>query len=174
MFKEPTFQKKLKYMQLSEKQKEIIEIIGVFQEQNGLQPALGRILGLMMVADTAEATFDEIVESLSLSKSAVSSALTLLQTQNKIEYTTKPGERKRYFRLKKSNWEEELKKGISSGLQFSNILDDVLAIRSNQNPEFNKHLENIREFMLFLQKEIPVLIDRYMEQQKKHCSGKSH
>jgi len=155
-------------MQLSERQREIIEIIGVFQEQNGLQPALGRILGLMMVADSAEVTFDEIVESLSLSKSAVSSALTLLQSQNKIEYTTKPGERKRYFRLKRSNWEVELKKGISSGLQFSKILDDVLAIRNNQNPDFNNHLKNIRDFMLFLQKEIPVLIDRYLDQQKKY------
>ncbi|KEO74141.1 GbsR/MarR family transcriptional regulator [Anditalea andensis] len=153
-------------MQLTDKQREIIEIIGVFQEQNGLQPALGRILGLLMVADLAEATFDEIVENLSLSKSAVSSALTLLQTQNKIEYTTKPGERKRYFRLKRSNWEKELKKGINSGLQFSEILDKVLAIRNDQNPDFNRHLENIRDFMTFLQKEIPILIDKYLEQQK--------
>lgn len=154
-------------MQLTEKQKEIIEIIGVFQEQNGLQPALGRILGLMMVVDAAEVTFDDIVENLSLSKSAVSSALTLLQTQNKIEYTTKPGERKRYFRLKISNWQNELKKGISSGLQFNEILDKVLAIRDNKNPEFNRHLENLRDFMTFLQKEIPILIDKYFEEKKK-------
>lgn len=157
-------------MELSEKQKEIIEIIGVFHEQNGLQPALGRILGLLMVADSAEATFDEIAESLSLSKSAVSSALTLLQTQTKIEYITKPGGRKRYFRLKRSNWEEELKKSINGNLQFSNILDEVIAIRKNQNPDFTQHLENIRNFMLFLKKEIPVLIDRYMEQQKNQDS----
>jgi len=160
-------------MQLTEKQQELIEIIGVFHEQNGLQPALGRILGLIMVAESAEATFDEIVASLSLSKSAVSSALTLLQIQNKVEYITKPGERKRYFRLKKANWEHDLKNGISSGLQFSSILDEVLTIRNDTNPEFNKHLENVRDFMLFLQKEIPVIIDRYMEQQAKKNSRKS-
>lgn len=154
-------------MQLSEKQKEIIETIGVFHEQNGLQPALGRIMGLMMVVDTAEVTFEEIVEGLSLSKSAVSTALTLLQTQNKVEYSTKPGKRKRYFRLRRSDWENELKKGINSGLQFSDILDEVLAIRDQQNPEFNQHLESVRDFMIFLQKEIPILIDRYMEKQKK-------
>jgi len=153
-------------MQLSDKQKKIVETIGVFHEQNGLQPALGRILGLMMVVDAAEVTFEEIAEGLSLSKSAVSTALTLLQTQNKVEYTTKPGERKRYFRLKKANWEEELKKSVSSGLQFSDILDEVLAIRNPNNPEFNQHLENVRQFMLFLQREIPLLIDRYKEQQK--------
>jgi len=152
-------------MHLSDKQKEIVEIIGVFHEQNGLQPALGRILGLMMVVDNAEVTFEEIAESLLLSKSAVSTALTLLQTQNKVEYTTKPGERKRYFRLKKSNWEEELKKSVSSGLQFSDILNEVLAIRDPSNREFNQHLENVRDFMIFLQREIPVLIDRYKEQQ---------
>ena len=154
-------------MQLTDKQKEIIETIGVFHEQNGMQPALGRIIGLMMVTDTAEVTFDEITASLSLSKSAVSSALTLLQTQNKVEYTTKSGERKRYFRLKKENWELELKKGISTGLQFSTILDNVLTIRNKDNPEFNKHLENVRDFMIYLQKEIPAMIDRYMEQQVK-------
>ncbi|HSJ67934.1 MAG TPA: MarR family transcriptional regulator, partial [Anditalea sp.] len=81
-------------MPLTSKQKEIVETIGVFHEQNGLQPALGRIMGLIMVIDAAEVTFEEIVENLSLSKSAVSTALKLLQTQNKVEYTTKPGDRK--------------------------------------------------------------------------------
>ena len=157
-------------MPLTSKQKEIVETIGVFHEQNGLQPALGRIMGLIMVIDAAEVTFEEIVENLSLSKSAVSTALKLLQTQNKVEYTTKPGDRKRYFKLKKSNWENELKKGISEGLQFSDILNEVLAIRDNNNIEFNRHLENVRDFMIFLQREIPNLIDRYMEQQKKRSS----
>jgi len=160
-------------MPLTLKQKEIVETIGVFHEQNGLQPALGRIMGLMMVINAAEVTFEEIVENLSLSKSAVSTALKLLQTQHKVEYTTKPGDRKRYFRLKKSNWENELKKGMSEGLLFSDILDEVLAIRDSNNPEFNQHLENVRDFMIFLQREIPLLIDRYMQQQKNKDSSDS-
>ena len=159
-------------MQLTLKQKQIIEKIGVFQEQQGLQPALARIIGLLLVVDSAEATFDEIVESLFLSKSSVSSALALLQSQNKIEYTTKPGERKRYFRLRRSNWEEELKKGINSGLKFSEVLDEVLEIRSDQNPEFNQHLEGVKDFMVFLQKEIPLLIERYLDEHKNTHSGK--
>ena len=83
------------------RQKELIERMGRFYEKEGLQPTSGRILSLLMVMDKEEFTFDEIVEQLQISKSSASNAITLLETRDAIEYFTKPGDRKRYFRIKK-------------------------------------------------------------------------
>lgn len=71
---------------LNEKKLELIERIGVFHERRGMQPLMGRILGLLLVLDEAEATFDEIIEYLNVSKSAVSNALNILQLQGHIAF----------------------------------------------------------------------------------------
>ena len=85
-------------MVLTEKQKVLIEKIGIVTEREGMQPAAARIIGLLYVADNPELTFDEILGALRISKSAASNALNLLLQTNRIEYTTFSGDRKRYFR----------------------------------------------------------------------------
>jgi DNA-binding transcriptional regulator GbsR (MarR family) len=81
------------------KQKELIEHIGRQNEKEGFQPVTARILGLLMVMDKEEYTFDEIVEEMKISKSTVSNSLRNLELRGLIEYTTYPGDRKRYFRI---------------------------------------------------------------------------
>ncbi len=148
-------------MKLSSEQQEVIERIGVFFERKGHQPILGRIMGLLLVLDDAEATFDEIQEYLSVSKSAVSNALTLLQTQNKVEYTTKPGERKRYFRLKVRNWRKDMQDDMQGIFRINMLLKDVMAMRSAKNMEFNNCIEDFQQFIEFMQEEMPKLIEKY-------------
>lgn len=82
------------------RQKELVETIGLRAEQEGMQPVTSRVMALLMVMDREEFTFDEIVDELKISKSSASLALKTLQLRNIVEYTTRPGERKRYFRMK--------------------------------------------------------------------------
>ncbi|MGF1637305.1 MAG: GbsR/MarR family transcriptional regulator [Cyclobacteriaceae bacterium] len=151
-------------MPLNKQQQELVEKIGVFLDKRGLQPALGRILGLLMVIPKAEASFEEIQEHLSLSKSAVSYGINLLQSQNKIDYITRPGERKRFFVISRNRWPTELKKELVSYLEFGEIVAEVLSVRGEENTEFNNHLEDVEKFMRFLKDEIPPIIDKYIQQ----------
>jgi len=148
-------------MKLTAQQQEIIERIGVFFEKKGNQPILGRIMGLLLVLDEAEATFDEIQEYLSVSKSAVSNALTLLQSLNKVEYTTKPGERKRYFRLKARNWRNDMQDDMQGLFRINALLKEVMAMRSEKNQEFNKCILEFQQFIEFMKEEMPKLIEKY-------------
>ncbi|MDO6435954.1 hypothetical protein Q4534_00990 [Cyclobacterium sp. 1_MG-2023] len=152
-------------MTLSTDQQQVIERIGVFFETKGNQPILGRIIGLLMVADDAEATFEDIQKCLFVSKSAVSQALTLLQSQNKVEYITKPGERKRYFRLKIRNWKTDIQEDMKNVFKFNDVLEEIIAMRGDKNEEFNKYLVEVSNFMKFLKAELPILIESY----KKSC-----
>ncbi len=56
--------------------------------KTGLSPAQARIAALLMIADQAELTFEEIYNALGLSKSAVSTALNSLSMMGRIEYYT--------------------------------------------------------------------------------------
>src|SRR5688572_5555779 len=97
---------------ITKAQLELIERMGVVHEKSGIQPAAARILALLLVSNRTELTFDEIQQTVGISKSSASVAINLLLTMNKIEYITKAGDRKRYFRSKIMNWREDMKQGI--------------------------------------------------------------
>jgi len=148
-------------MKLTDQQRNLIEKIGVFSDLRGLQPALGRITGFLMVVPGAEATFDEIIENLNMSKSAVSYGINILLSQNKIEFTTKPGQRKRYFRISTKNWTNDLQDQIEGILEFERLVSEIIEVRGNDTPQFTDDLKRIKRFLEFLQAEIPSIIDRY-------------
>lgn len=150
-------------IKLTPKQKELIEKMGVFSERNGSTPAQARIMALLMICDKTELTFDEIQETLQLSKSAVSNAINSLLLIERIEYHTKPGDRKRYFSSRITQMESDFEKGFSRMLQVRSLLQEVLENRTKTTKEFNSKLQSLIDFMEFLQKELP---ESYMKWRK--------
>ncbi|WP_439883313.1 GbsR/MarR family transcriptional regulator [Pontibacter sp. MBLB2868] len=153
-------------MNLTEQKKALIEKIGVFHEKMGMQPAAGRIMGLMFVSDRPELTFDEIRETLNISKSATSTALNLLIETGPVEYITFPGDRKRYFKLKTSNWRDSLTKRFNNIINFKSLLIEVLESRSEKSSEFNSCLSEFIDFLEYMQQELPVLLERWENSRK--------
>ena len=92
-------------IKLTDNQKELVESFGVVQEHMGLSPAAARVNALLTISDVIELSFDEIRETLQLSKSATSNAINSLLTMDRIDYKTKPGDRKRYFYSKLGQWQ---------------------------------------------------------------------
>lgn len=152
-------------LSLTEKQKELIERLGVFNEENGFPPAVSRVLSLLLVSPETALTFDQIRETLNLSKSACSNALNLLLTIGKVEYITKTGDRKRYFRNKITSWQKDIKDGYKKINGASDILEEVLKNRPGNTTEFNQALKNLISFMKFLKERLPVLYAEWEEKQ---------
>ncbi|UTA70074.1 MULTISPECIES: GbsR/MarR family transcriptional regulator [Emticicia] len=152
-------------LKLSDEKLALIEKVGLMFEQ-GLQPAAARIAALLLVSDRLELTFDEICEALNLSKSATSNAINLLLNMNRIEYITKPGDRKRYFKSNLSDWKETMKAKFLDFDKVNNIMREVLDQRPHATKEFNQKLEEFIQFMEFMGREIPALFKKW-EQSKK-------
>ncbi|EON79199.1 hypothetical protein ADIS_0308 [Lunatimonas lonarensis] len=131
-----------------------------------MQPLMGRIFGLLMVLDEAEATFEEIVDYLSVSKSAVSNALNFMQAQNKVRYKTKPGKRKRYFYLKIDDWENDMQQQIEEITKGAHFLNEVIAARKNEKPEFTRQLQELCEFLEYVKTKIPNLFEGFRKQKR--------
>jgi len=149
---------------LNDKKRKLIEELGVLQESGGIQPAAARIMGLLMVSDETELTFEEIYETLGMSKSAASNALNLLLNTGKIEYITRSGERKRYFRFKIKSIRDGIGKALGDLEKLNEILKKVLEQRPVGTREFNNSLEEMIRFNEFIRLELPALIVKFKNQ----------
>jgi len=151
---------------LSEHQKELIERLGVIHEGSGFPPAASRVASLLLISPNTELTFDEIRESLNLSKSACSNAINLLLSLGKIEYITKPGDRKRYFMIKVISWQKEIKSTFKKVSDTSVIFEEVLAQRPGNTTEFNQSMRDLISFLNYLKVELPLLYAKWENTKK--------
>ena len=153
---------------VSPEQKVLIEKLGVLHEKSGIQPAAARVLSLLLVSDNPELTFEEIIDALGISKSAASNAINLLLNINRLEYVTKPGERKRYFRTRLAQWEKSMREELEGWVYLADVLKDVLKQRPGNTIEINTKLHELISFLEFLHQEMPIL---YAEWEKRKKAG---
>lgn len=135
-----------------QKQKELIETIGRMYDKKGFQPIAGRILGLLMVMDKEQFTFDEITAELSISKSSASNVLRNLEIRGVIEYITVPGDRKRYYQIKKRDSSEMIEEVIRGIEEQKMVFEDIINLKSDTNSANSMYF---REMMYML--------DHYLE-----------
>lgn len=76
----------------------LVESLGVhFENKDHLAPVAARILSYAILTGKQGVTFEDLVSNLCASKSTISTHLNHLQDLKKLEYFTKPGDRKKYF-----------------------------------------------------------------------------
>ncbi len=149
---------------LTKKQTELIEKIGIHFEQT-MPPAAARILALLIVSDQEAYGFEEIKDTLHLSKSATSNGLNFLLSVKKVEYFTKSGDRKRYFRWSPRSIMQHFREGIENVLGLSVILEEVLNCKQKRESSNYHQLEELTDLMNFLRLEMPGVFARW-EQSK--------
>ncbi len=139
------------------KQKELVEEIGRYFDKEGFQPIAGRIIGLLMVMDKEQFTFDEITEELSISKSSASNALRNLEIRGDIEYVTIPGDRKRYFQLKRQDVFSMIDDFNTKMMMIKELMLRIIDLKADKNSanakffnEFNKMIDYVMQNNAFL------------------------
>ncbi len=147
------------------KQKELIEQIGRVNEKEGYQPVPARILGLLMVMDKEEYTFEEMVEEMKISKSSVSTALKNLEIRGIVEYVTYPGDRKRYFRFVSRGIDgmiDEMEAKMIKGLAITSQIIELKKDPGSKNAIF---LKNVLKGMEFFTRKLDELKIEYKKEQ---------
>ena len=145
------------------KQRELIERIGRNNERDGFQPVTARILGLLMVMDKGEYTFDEIVDEMQISKSSASNALRNLELRGVIEYVTYPGDRKRYFRFVSGDINEIIAEIEKRMQQKLHIMQQIIELKKNPNSRNAKFLKNVLEGINFFIENLEKLKTEYKD-----------
>ncbi|WP_264559914.1 GbsR/MarR family transcriptional regulator [Flavobacterium sp. N2270] len=160
----------------AEKQ-EIIEMFGVhFEQLYNIPPLAARILGTLIIDGCKSGlTFEELVEKMQASKSSISTNLNLLQKMDKINYFTKIGDRKKYFKA------APLSQRLNNYLTLVNnekiLIDKIIRYRekniSCSQEEIN--LQNsyaYREHMLKAEQLLMTTINNFKEIEIKNQSNK--
>lgn len=145
----------MKEKQLDREKSQLIEKLGVHLEGENLAPLAARILATLILTGKKGITFDDLVTDLGAGKSSISTHLDHLQNTSRVQYFTKPGDRKRYFIINPdlilkvideltNKWENEKK-----------IHQEILAYKKKRN-ELNKEeyqfdLEFQEDFLTFLE-----------------------
>ncbi len=131
------------------RQKELVELAGCVYDKKGFQPTAGRIVGLLTVMDKERYTFDEIVEELQISKSSASNALRMLEMGNIVEYTTIPGERKRYFQIKSMDRFTLVDEHRIKLKESRDYLQKALDLKANKDSEKAVLIKNLIDMLNF-------------------------
>jgi DNA-binding transcriptional regulator GbsR (MarR family) len=100
---------------------QLIEDFGMYFEQYGMSRILGRVYGLLMIADEPMLGLDQMAEQLGISKASVSTTVRQLQAFNLVEKVTVPGDRKDYYRIV-SNALEYLKTSMSGSIRLGKLI----------------------------------------------------
>ncbi|MBQ0768254.1 MAG: transcriptional regulator, partial [Bizionia sp.] len=100
----------------------------------GLSPLASRIYALLTMSSGNGLTFEEIKEAIEASKSSISVNINVLLQLKYIEYYTKPGDRKRYFKVSKYFQLKFLELYLESLEKQITLVDKI----NNYNKEFQK------------------------------------
>ena len=149
---------------LKKEQVELIEELANVNERLGHQPAMSKVLGLLAVSDNPELTFDEIKDTLELSKSAVSQALNQLLMSKKISYKTKIGDRKRYFHLRIADWDTHILEQFEGVSSLIKVYEKVIAIRTTETKEFNENLKKMSDFLTLVHNQVMSLHQKVVKE----------
>ncbi|MDX2305005.1 MAG: hypothetical protein NW226_19495 [Microscillaceae bacterium] len=147
--------------------RQLVERIGIVCDKEGYPPLAGRLLGCLMLAEPPYKTFDEIVEFLHASKSAVSNTIKFLESQHMVDYITFSGDRRRYFRLKVETWPQVVQASVENLGEMKEKFKEALQIRSNQYPEFNEGLKDVVLLYEIILDIFPQVLERWDELRKK-------
>lgn len=159
---------------VEDRKKDIVERYGLFMEKNeNFAPISARIFSTLLLAEKKGVTFEDLVKFLGASKSTISTNLQKLSNKSVIEYYTKPGERKKYFRLSPVGFISFLDQDIIKFKVESELVLEVIDFKKSANNiiddqemKFEFHEDN--PFLDYLTDSITAL-EKLKEQVKTKC-----
>jgi len=148
-------------------QRHFIEDIGLFFEQMGLPRMGGRVLGVLLISDPPAQSLTELSESLSASKSAISTATRLLQESGLIEQVPSPIPRRDYFRFKPGGWLLFMRQRLDVNRELHAITERGLELIKDQPEDSKSRLQEAHDLFSFMEEEYFGWTERWEEMEKK-------
>jgi DNA-binding transcriptional regulator GbsR (MarR family) len=141
--------------------------MGLRYEEDGLPPMAGRVAGWLLVCDPPHQTAGELAEVLGASAGSVSSMTRLLIQCGLVERVAVPGQRAATFRIRPQVPLEIMRRWLDGQTRKREILEGGLAALADAPPHQRERLEEQHRFHRFLEREVPLLIDRFERESSK-------
>ena len=146
---------------MDEERKRYVEEFGLLFGQFGVSRMWGRVLGVLMISDPPERSAGELAEALGASRGSISQTTRSLIQMGLVERWSRPGERRDYFRIKPGAWHEIMRREMESLGGFREMAERGLDLLDSRDPDARRSLEEMRDFYVYLEKEMPALLERW-------------
>ncbi|WP_067598745.1 GbsR/MarR family transcriptional regulator [Nocardiopsis listeri] len=147
-----------------------VDDLAVFFEREGMPLIAGRVIGWLLVCDPPEQSAARLAEVLQVSRSSIGSATRMLTPSGLVEGVRKRGHRQEYFRIAADGWSRMLQRRYAQTTDFRRVTERGLAALEDAPPQRRERLENVHELYGFLETELPALLDRWRDRQRKDTS----
>lgn len=154
-------------------QMHFVEEVGLIFEMAGLPRMSGRIFGWLLISNPPQQSHGELAEILKASKGSISTMTRLLIQIGLIERVSLPGERRDYFQIKSQAWSQMTKQRIAQISAFRQLAEKGLELLKENPPRLRQRLEEMRDIHAFLERELPLLDERWELEQKQRALGES-
>ncbi len=167
----------MKSTDLEKEKKTLIEELGIILEHEQLAPVAARILVILILEGAQGMTFDGLVEALNASKSTISTHLDQMQATGKVEYFTKPGDRKRYFIINPNLMIRRIDQMISDWDREIVLSEKILDYKTKWNQlhhkeeDFQHDLEFQKEYLAFIKEGAASIEKLRTKIKKKHLTN---
>ena len=151
---------------MDEKQ-QFVEEFALYFEQTGYPRMDGRILAWLFISDPPHQCFNDLVDVLQASKSAISTSTRQLIRSGWIERISFPGQRRDYYRLRPDFCSTSIGYFISRMEGLATLTKNGLDLLKDFPPERSERLEEAHSIFVFIRDEMPNMLEQWEKSFKK-------
>lgn len=148
-------------------EKHFIESVGLLFEESGHPRMAGRILGCLLISDPPYQSTTELGEMVQASKGSLSTMTRFLLQMGLIERVGLPGQRGDFFQIKASALTSLVRHSINEFSALRQLTERGLELMKKRDSEIKKRLQEARDLFSFLEREYPLLIERWEKEHKR-------
>ncbi|HET7027973.1 MAG TPA: MarR family transcriptional regulator [Candidatus Limnocylindrales bacterium] len=141
---------------------EFVEEMGQILASYGMTPMAGRMWGWLLICEPPEQTAADIAEALGASRGAISGTARILAGAGFIRRTMRRGDRREWFNAKPDALESFLLNAGRIYAQLRGVAERGLIATSDRSPESRERLEEMRDLLAFVEREVPAIIERFL------------
>lgn len=146
---------------LNPQQQSYVEDMGLFFEQYGSQRTMGKVIGLLLIAEQPLSQ-EDLMRLLNLSRTSASVTVRWSEHLGLVEQVSLPGDRKRYYRIRAdmANW--LARASLQKLEEFLRLLNTAERLA---DPNVQERLDLMCELMSFLNKRMEAAFTEWNERQ---------
>jgi DNA-binding transcriptional regulator GbsR (MarR family) len=148
-------------------EKHFIEDFGHLFEESGHPQMAGRILGCLLISDQPYLSSIELSEILQASKGSLSTMTRFLLQMGLIERVGLPGHRRDYFQIKSGAWVQLVRHTAYEMSALRKLAEHGLELIEGQDQKLKQRLREARDLFSYMEREYPLLIERWEKEHKK-------
>lgn len=122
-----------------------IEKMGLFFEADGAPRISGRILGLLLLTP-GDCSLDDLADALQVSKASVSTNSRLLESWGIVERTSRPGDRRDYYRIADDAQGRMLERRLERMRLMRELIEEGARTVVSDDPVVAGRLESLNTF----------------------------